>query len=262
MSSYLLIEVGVGYSQFSGFTSVDSSFVLKGSVREIPSLSAYGTLSSDDSTSALHRYRLRFGLRSGLIQLNNAQILDPMPDGNANTYAGTAQTFQLGGMVGLGDLPGGALDSVAFDISADGSVVVGRAAGARGAEAFRWTEAGGMVGLGDVGAGATDSQALAVSADGSVIVGSGARGAIIWDAAHGVRDLKQVLTLDLGLDLTGWNLFSATGVSADGHTIVGRGSGPGGLEGWVAVVPEPASAAALWAGAAGLLLSRSRRRRS
>jgi hypothetical protein len=102
MSSYLLLELGVGYSQFSGFTSVDSSFVLKGSVREIPSLSVYGTLSSDDSTSALHRYRVRLGLRSGLIQLNNAQILDPMPDGNADTYAGTAQTFQLGGMVGLG----------------------------------------------------------------------------------------------------------------------------------------------------------------
>jgi len=193
----------------------------------------------------------------------------PSADGSAVAGVATgsrgAEAFRwtaAGGMVGLGDFPGGALDSVAFDISADGSVVVGRAAGARGAEAFRWTEAGGMVGLGDVGAGATDSQALAVSADGSVIVGSGARGAIIWDAAHGVRDLKQVLTLDLGLDLTGWNLFSATGVSADGHTIVGRGSGPGGLEGWVAVVPEPASAAALWAGAAGLLLSRSRRRRS
>ena len=102
MSSFLLVELGVGYSQFSGFASVDTSFVLKGSVREIPSLSVYGTLSSDDSTSALRRYRLRLGLRSGLIQLNNAQILDPMPDGNADTYAGTAQTFQLGGMVGFG----------------------------------------------------------------------------------------------------------------------------------------------------------------
>jgi hypothetical protein len=101
MSSYLFIELGVGYSQFSGFSSVDTSFVLKGSVREIPSLSVYGTLSSDDTTSALRRYRLRVGLRSGLIQLNNAQILDPMPDGNADTFAGTAQTFQLGGMAGF-----------------------------------------------------------------------------------------------------------------------------------------------------------------
>ena len=101
MSSYLLIHLGLGYSQFSGFSSVDQSFELRGSVREIPSVSIYGTFSSDDAGSPLHQYRLRVGLRSGLIQLNDVQALDPIEDNRFDTYTGTAQTFQLGGVVGF-----------------------------------------------------------------------------------------------------------------------------------------------------------------
>ena len=49
---------------------------------------------------------------------------------------------------GLGDLPGGLFNSQAYDVSADGSVVVGQGNSASGGEAFRWTSAG-MVGLGE-----------------------------------------------------------------------------------------------------------------
>lgn len=101
MSSYLMLEVGVGYSQFSGFSSVDPSFELKGAVREIPSVSIYGTLASDDASSLLKHLRLRLGLRSGLIQLWDVQANDPIDATTFDTYTGSAHTFQLGANAGL-----------------------------------------------------------------------------------------------------------------------------------------------------------------
>ena len=55
-----------------------------------------------------------------------------------------------GGMVGLGDLPGGGFNSAALGISADGSVVVGTATSALGFEAYRWTSVHGMQNLRDL----------------------------------------------------------------------------------------------------------------
>lgn len=64
------------------------------------------------------------------------------------------QAFSAGELLGLGDLPGGAVFSTSVDVSGDGSVVVGNSSSANGTEAFRWTQAGGMVGLGDLAGGA------------------------------------------------------------------------------------------------------------
>lgn len=149
------------------------------------------------------------------------------------------------GMVGLGDLPGGGFGSGASGISADGSVVFGSSDSGSSLhwEAFRWTEAEGMIGLGLL-PGALESNALAASADGSIIVGNSdpatsSAAAFVWDAAHGMRSLRGLLT-DLGLDLTGWTLESANGVSADGRTIVGSGRNAFGQhEAWLVVIPEP-----------------------
>jgi hypothetical protein len=47
--------------------------------------------------------------------------------------------------------------------------------------------------------------------------------AFLWDAANGLRSLKTVLTTQFGLDLTGWRLTEATGISDDGKVIVGTG---------------------------------------
>lgn len=45
-----------------------------------------------------------------------------------------------------------------------------------------------------------------------------------------------------GLDLANWTLYNATGISADGLTIVGYGANPDGYgEAWIATIPEPAS---------------------
>jgi hypothetical protein len=155
--------------------------------------------------------------------------------------------------------------SYAYGISGDGSVVVGQSGAPvwNGdseripdySEAFRWTSAGGMQGLGHLPpAGPLPdpiysyySAASAVSADGSIVVGassdfypdSGAE-AFIWDSAHGMRKLSDVLHNDFGLDLTGWVLVFANAISPDGRNIVGTGLNPNGqYEAFLAKLGNP-----------------------
>jgi probable HAF family extracellular repeat protein len=117
------------------------------------------------------------------------------------------------GLVWLGTLGGGW--SMAHGVSADGSVVVGRAQDTAGQRcAFRWTEARGMQDLGTLGG--DSSWAFGVSADGSVVVGvaenaAGLSRAFRWTEARGMQDLGT-----LGGD-SSW----AWGVSADGSVVVG-----------------------------------------
>lgn len=152
-----------------------------------------------------------------------------------------------GVMEGLGDLDGGNFSSEAIATSANGAVVVGWSDSASGREAFRWTPDGGIIGLGDLPGGSFSSIALSVSGDGSIVVGrsesgSGDTTAFIWDEINGMRSLQDVLSEDYGLDLTGWNLILAADISTDGRTIVGTGFNPNGdSEGWIAMIPEPAS---------------------
>ncbi len=152
------------------------------------------------------------------------------------------------GMVTLERLSGSSQNAAANAISSDGEVIVGGSAG----HPFRWTAAEGIVALGGSGA------ASAVSSDGSVIVGYSSIGAFVWDETSGRRDLYGLLSNDFGLDLTGWTLSSARGVSGDGLTIVGTGINPdGNTEGWIATIPEPTSLALL---VLGIMISRPRRR--
>jgi probable HAF family extracellular repeat protein len=146
------------------------------------------------------------------------------------------------GMVGLGDLPGGDFESAANRVSCDGLVVVGYGTSASGKEAFRWTAGGGMIGLGDLVGGEFDSCASDVSADGSVLVGRGSTvsgyEALVWDSVNGMWSLQEVLTVDFGLDLTGWTLLAAYGISPDGNAIVGSAENPSGqTEAWLAILP-------------------------
>ena len=92
---------------------------------------------------------------------------DPVPT-RAVRWVGTGPAENLGA------LPGN-FGSVAQDMSADGSVIVGRnyAIGPTINTAFRWTEADGMQELGSLGS-ANSTWALGVSGDGSTIVGSAA----------------------------------------------------------------------------------------
>lgn len=101
MSSFLQIDVGLGYSEFSGFSALDNSFELRGAVRELPAVSVFGTLSSDTPGSIFRKLLFRVGIRSGLIQLNDVQAVEPRGDETLGVYAGTAQTFQIGGVAGV-----------------------------------------------------------------------------------------------------------------------------------------------------------------
>jgi hypothetical protein len=56
-----------------------------------------------------------------------------------------------------------------------------------------------------------------------------------------MRELDQVLT-DMGLDLTGWTLSEARGISDDGLTIVGNGPIASGSAAWIVVLDDPSPA--------------------
>jgi probable HAF family extracellular repeat protein/parallel beta-helix repeat protein len=184
---------------------------------------------------------------------SNSSALAVSSDGlvvvGASSGVGLLEAFRwtlTGGMQGLGDLPGGSeCRSIARGVSADGSIVVGQGRSELGTEAFRWTLTGGMQGLGDLPGDDFYSNALAVSSDGLVVVGESRSEpytdeAFIWDATNGIRNLRDLLVNDYGLDLTGWTLAAATGISDDGLTIVGYGwNSTGDLEAWIAKLPEP-----------------------
>ena len=115
-------------------------------------------------------------------------------------------------MQDLGTLGGN--ESRAHGVSADGSVVVGRARNAAGQErAFRWTATGGMQDLGTLGG--SGIKAYDVSADGSVVVGWAYNAAGQWRAFRWQNGVMQ----DLGT--LGGNRSWAWGVSADGSVVVG-----------------------------------------
>ncbi|MEX2140514.1 MAG: hypothetical protein WD894_14725 [Pirellulales bacterium] len=85
---------------------------------------------------------------------------------------------------GLGDFPGGAFDSAAYGVSADGSVIVGSGNANQSPRAFRWTAEEGMV---DIGPGT----AYGISSAGNVIVGA-AETAFRWTAATGMVELAPL----------------------------------------------------------------------
>ncbi len=123
--------------------------------------------------------------------------------------------------LGLGDLEGGHVWSVAYGVSADGTVIVGSSHSARGHEPCRWTSGEGLIGLGDLwGLGVLDGNANSVSADGQVVVGWSRSGvnpsyneAFRYTEAGGIVGLG-----DIADGTPGSNAFDVT---ANGSTAVG-----------------------------------------
>jgi hypothetical protein len=97
-------------------------------------------------------------------------------------------------------------------------------------------------GVGDAPGGGFLSKAYGVSANGRFVVGAtevvtDGLEAFRWAPESGVRRLADVLS-EHGLDLSGWTLQTATGLSASGRTVVGWGTNPSGdTEGFVATLP-------------------------
>ena len=154
-------------------------------------------------------------------------------DENGQVFRWTAAS----GMVGLGCFVVGTCQ--ANGVSANGKVIVGEA---DNVGAFRWTQETGFTDLGQAPGGQVGccSGANAANADGSIVVGGtqyvsgGPRLPFIWTAAHGMQLLQNVLAA-AGVDTAGWTLASATGISADGTTIVGDGTDPSGrTQAWIA----------------------------
>jgi uncharacterized membrane protein len=159
---------------------------------------------------------------NGMVIVGRAEL---PPDLILQAYRWTEAT----GAVGLQDPP--EFYSNAYSVSSDGSVIVGHGP-VTDWKPFRWTQETGMVYIGELD---ESGSAWDVSADGNVVVGYCNEVAFIWDINLGMADLKEILELSYGLDLTDWSLSSAVGISADGLTIVGNGTDPNGNpQGWIA----------------------------
>ncbi len=182
--------------------------------------------------------------------LGGREARDVSADGSV--VVGTARSgisygpvrWENGVMTALGYLPGAPPNASGFAtaVSPDGSVIVGASSSEASSgwwEGFRWKN-GVMTALGGFPREYFIlSRAYDVSGDGSVVVGESANGgAFIWTTATGMLSLEGVLTA-LGLDLTGWSLGQATGISDDGLTVVGGGQSdsPYGFQGWIATLP-------------------------
>lgn len=129
-----------------------------------------------------------------------------------------------GGRQTLGTLPGGTnVESVAYSVSGDGSVIAGLAGRPTGGgyASFRWTESTGMEALGDLPGFTYGGAAEGVSANGQFIVGvnwtsTESDQAFRWDTTNGL--------IGLG-DLPGGTVSSrALGVSDDGAVVTGVSS--------------------------------------
>jgi uncharacterized membrane protein len=172
----------------------------------------------------------------------------------------------------LGDLPGGPMLSEAYDISADGSVIVGYASDAAGPHPIRWTSIG-MEVLPSSGAPPNDytnGYAKGASANGSVIVGALNSATDVtgypfrWTAANGyqliggttkgiandVSDDGDVIigqlansqafrwSVDVGMQPlgfldAGYQFSTATATSSDGSVVVGQSWLGGNYDGFV-----------------------------
>ncbi|BAQ75017.1 outer membrane autotransporter barrel domain-containing protein [Pseudomonas sp. Os17] len=120
------------------------------------------------------------------------------------------------GMVDLGTLGGN--HAYAHAISADGSVVVGKAATPASAHAFKHSDATGMIDLGTLGG--ASSSANGVSADGAVVVGDSLN---LQGRTRAFKHTEATGMIDLGTlkaDNSGDSL--ATAVSGDGSVVVGQ----------------------------------------
>jgi hypothetical protein len=87
-------DLGVGYGQLDGLTSA-GPYELHGSVRELPSISAYTTLRLTD------RIGIYAGVRTGVITLQDAQVY--LADGETTTslFTLSSTSFEFGAPLGI-----------------------------------------------------------------------------------------------------------------------------------------------------------------
>ncbi len=153
--------------------------------------------------------------------------LQRLPDLAASPLGGTVASF-----------------SEVNGISRDGSTIVGASRGSDGLVQASFWRGGSVTGLGWLGAApaSTDqfasgvTQALAASADGSIIVGTALGNendlAWRWTSASGMQDLNLFAT-NAGINLNGYVLNDAVGVSDNGQIIAGNADNGSQSRGYV-----------------------------
>ncbi|HEV7346521.1 MAG TPA: autotransporter domain-containing protein [Devosia sp.] len=140
----------------------------------------------------------------------------------------------VAGIIDLGSFTGMGGGSDAYDVSADGRVVVGEASDPDGRRrAFRWVEGatGGVaanVQMYDLGTlGGDESWAQAVSRNGNWVVGTSTADegfmAFRWSETDGMESVAAWLARH-GVDVGDVGLLNATSISDDGNVIVGDNS--------------------------------------
>ncbi|MFO0839131.1 MAG: PEP-CTERM sorting domain-containing protein [Phycisphaerae bacterium] len=172
---------------------------------------------------------MRWTSGSGMVTLGTSTVygLGASSDGAVIVGLFTNGSFQSeafrwtsgSGVVGIGDLPGGAFNSIANACSDDGSVIVGAGVSANGTEAFRWVS-GVMTGLGDLPTGSFSSTAYACSGDGSIVVGTGKVQTPSGSNDEGFRWTQGTGMQPLGFLTTG-SISIAQAISPDGSLILG-----------------------------------------
>jgi probable HAF family extracellular repeat protein len=131
-------------------------------------------------------------------------------------------------MIALGDLAGGAVRSVAYAISADGSAAVGSSSSAQSGsnadQAVLWQDGATMpMNLGSLPGGSASSEARAVSQAGEVVAGSASSSGSGVNNSEAFRWTDEAGMVGLGF-LPGGGTSRANGISADGLVIVGGSS--------------------------------------
>lgn len=81
------LELGLGYGQMSGFRSNVPGLEMKGSVRDLPTVSLY---------ASYVRTGTYVGVRSGFMRLQSLQVFDD----RGNTWSGEADSFSTGVAIG------------------------------------------------------------------------------------------------------------------------------------------------------------------
>ncbi|MEI6798368.1 MAG: autotransporter domain-containing protein [Pseudomonadota bacterium] len=153
------------------------------------------TVGDDDATDHAFRWVAGVGANPGTmtdlgtLTYQRSETTGISADGSVvvgflGNTEGAFRWTEAGGMIDLGYLEGGST-GYAYNVSPDGSIVVGQSDVTGGAtHAFMWTEADHMVDLGTL-TGGTDSAAYAVSADNTMVVGGaddadGMMHAVVW----------------------------------------------------------------------------------
>lgn len=197
----------------------------------VTGVSADGSVVAGFTTVGDTLQMTRWTAAGGLVPLGAGVAFDISRDGTTvvgSRFNGTqtrAVRWTAGtGIVELGQLPGAPTSafSEAYDVSADGSIIVGLAD--TNAQfglpmlGMRWTAGTGMRALNDLSGGLVSAQASAISADGQVTVGFGTSPA-------GVRAVRwtgnSVSPLDMGLPAGRSGFTEAKHVSGDGQVVVG-----------------------------------------